>query len=183
MTTEETESARIDDELGALREQLEGLRDLFKRRLLDDRTKQQAFDRLYAELEEAKRWRAQALLRPLLNEIVLLVDRIDSLLENEADEKLELVRSELLETLARRSVEPIQEARGAFDPAVHEVISTEPTDDPALDGHVLRVVRRGYGIDGTLLRPIGVVAATLIDTDGPAAQSDRDNEGGSDDPR
>lgn len=152
-------------ELAVLGDQLDGLRDLFKRRLLDDRTKQQAFDRLYEELQEAKRWREGALLRPLLNEIVLLIDRIEGLLADRADESMDLIRSELLEILARRSVEPLPGSAPSFDPSIHEALATEPTQDPAREDRVLRVIRRGYSIEGGLLRPVGVVVSRLITVD------------------
>jgi molecular chaperone GrpE len=45
-----------------------------------------------------------------------------------------------------------------FDPAVHEAMSQQESPEVA-DGHVLRVVRRGFRLRERLLRPASVVVA------------------------
>ena len=47
----------------------------------------------------------------------------------------------------------------AFDPAVHEAVSTV-SDEDLTPGTVAQVVRAGYGPDDRLLRPAAVVVAT-----------------------
>ena len=47
----------------------------------------------------------------------------------------------------------------AFDPAVHEAVSTV-SDEGLVPGTVAQVVRPGYGPDDKLLRPAAVVVAT-----------------------
>jgi len=47
----------------------------------------------------------------------------------------------------------------AFDPAVHEAVSTVPAEG-VVPGTVAQVVRPGYGPDDRLLRPAAVVVAT-----------------------
>lgn len=51
------------------------------------------------------------------------------------------------------------DAGRAFDPSVHEAVGTV-TGEGLTPGTVAQVVRPGYGPDGRLLRPAGVVVAT-----------------------
>ena len=46
----------------------------------------------------------------------------------------------------------VENATGAFDPNVHEAISMEPNDDVP-SGEIIAEVRRGYMLDGKVLRP------------------------------
>jgi molecular chaperone GrpE len=50
----------------------------------------------------------------------------------------------------------------AFDPALHEAVSTV-ADDTLVPGTVAQVVRPGYGPDEEILRPAAVVVATRGD--------------------
>lgn len=143
-------------QIEALRAEIERLSDLFRRRLLGDPLKQEAFHRLFDELDDAKRLRDGALERPLLGELVLLIDQIDAVAPGDAN-PLEIVRAELLAILARRGMEPFGSAGEEFDPALHRVVATEPSDDRGSDGRILRVARPGFRAPNGLFRPAGVV--------------------------
>ena len=102
--------------------------------------------------------------RPLYIDLILLVDRVEvSLLAASGAGKaaietlLATIRDELLEILARRSVEPVVcEPGAAFDPHLQRAIRVEPTALSA-DHNLTQLVRRGYLADGQLLRPEDVV--------------------------
>jgi molecular chaperone GrpE len=65
---------------------------------------------------------------------------------------IELTLQRLREELAAVGVQPIEALGSRFDPRLHEAIgSEESTRHP--EGTVLRELRRGYRIDGQVLRP------------------------------
>jgi len=78
------------------------------------------------------------------------------------DEKLragvELVRKQMLDTLARLGVTPIEAEGAVFDPQVHEAIEMVDTRD-AKDNHVISELQRGYRLKDRLLRPAMVRVA------------------------
>ncbi|HEU0089876.1 MAG TPA: hypothetical protein VFQ77_19880 [Pseudonocardiaceae bacterium] len=67
-------------ELAALRDEVAMLRDLFQRRLFEDRARQQMYDELCAQLEFARSDLTEQFIAPLLQELLLLVDRVETLL-------------------------------------------------------------------------------------------------------
>src|SRR3954462_13074636 len=78
------------------------------------------------------------------------------------DEKLrsgvELVRKQMLDTLARLVVTPIEAEGAVFDPQVHEAIEMVDTHD-AKDNHVISELQRGYRLKDRLVRPAMVRVA------------------------
>jgi len=78
------------------------------------------------------------------------------------DEKLrsgvELVRKQMLDTLARLGVTPIEAEGAVFDPQLHEAIEMVDTRD-AKDSHVISELQRGYRLKDRLLRPAMVRVA------------------------
>lgn len=100
----------------------------------------------------------------MVRELLPAVDNLERALSTagEGDEGLvhgvRLVHSELTAALERNGVESFEPGGEAFDPNVHEAISTRP-DDGAEAGVVLDVVEKGYRLDGTILRPARVVVA------------------------
>jgi molecular chaperone GrpE len=69
-----------------------------------------------------------------------------------------LVFRRLRETLARIGVEAVDPAGEAFDPEMHEALSTQPAPD-AEPGTVVEVVEKGYHLGDQLIRPARVVVA------------------------
>lgn len=72
---------------------------------------------------------------------------------------VEMVQRQFLAKLDAFGVKPIDAANAAFDPQVHEAISTVPAASPDQDGQVVGVVRRGYCIGNDVLRPAAVAVA------------------------
>lgn len=141
--------ARITDEIAQLRE-------LFQRRLLDDKAKNRLYDELYEQLVLARGGLAEQLLAPLLREILLVVDRVRRLNSND-DAVLQSITEELEELLSRREVRRVPSME-LFDPTYHEAIAVESTDG-AQKGAILKVVRPGYLFGAQLLRAEQVVVA------------------------
>ena len=71
-------------------------------------------------------------------------------------EGLELIRRSLLARLGQFGVTHAPALGEKFDPHRHEAIAMVPVTDPAKDGRVIDVMREGYAIRDTVLRPAGV---------------------------
>jgi len=103
----------------------------------------------------------------LLEELLPVLDNFDMGMQAAAQEKgsmlfagMEMVHKQLADFLSSQNVEEIPAERGAeFDANLHEAISQEPSDEIE-EGHIVRVVRKGYRIGDRLLRPANVVVAT-----------------------
>lgn len=68
------------------------------------------------------------------------------------------IQKKLLDLLQEQGVTTI-DVDGEFDPARHEAISSEPSDDVD-SGHIIGVLRAGYEYKGQVLRPAMVRVAT-----------------------
>src|SRR3989442_15721532 len=97
------------DRLASVSEEISQLRDLFYRRLLEDKDKRRLYDELFAQLEFARSAISRQVVGLLLTEICLVLDRIDS--HTAPDEFVESIRAELTELLVRRGVERIEAVR------------------------------------------------------------------------
>ena len=71
-------------------------------------------------------------------------------------ENLAYFRDQVQEILTICEVTPIEETRGQFDPAIHKAVEMVPVA-PEHDNTIQRVVRTGWYLNGTLLRPVEVV--------------------------
>jgi molecular chaperone GrpE len=96
----------------------------------------------------------------LAREIVPSVDSLERALTaaepgSEVARGLELVRSELLATLARAGVEAYDPFGEPFDPAFSEAVSTRAGEGET--GKVVETLDRGYRSDGMVLRPARVI--------------------------
>jgi molecular chaperone GrpE len=150
MTTE----APDVDVVAALATEVAQLRDLFVRRLAEDRAKQQLYDRLYGELDFARADLVRQFIAPLCRELVLMLDRLTSAPLSDPEHA---VVDEIGEILARRGVRPFASVGSPFDPRLHEAAASEPVAEPERDGQVVREIRQGYLMDDNLLRPALVV--------------------------
>lgn len=142
-----------------LLEILEALQDLFKRRLLQDRQKQEMFDKLYVELEAARKAVDEVQSLPMIRDLLLVVDRFDRY-EGADLEFVDHAAQELLELLHRQGVDPLHvEVGAAFDPSYHEIVETRIVDDAEWHNLVIDIVRKGYRAGDRVLRPTHVVIA------------------------
>ena len=100
----------------------------------------------------------------LVRELLPVVDNLERALasagedEQHLAEGVQLVHQELVSVLQRNGVEAFDPAGEAFDPGVHEALSTR-NEEGADPGVVLDVVEKGYRLNGTVLRPARVVVS------------------------
>ena len=100
----------------------------------------------------------------LVRELLPVVDNLERALasaeesEQHLAEGVRLVHSELVALLERNGVKSFDPAGEAFDPEVHEALSTR-AEDGADSGVVLDVVEKGYRLNGSVLRPARVVVS------------------------
>ena len=150
------------------------LRDLFQRRLLDDKARSRLYDELYAQVTFAREGLVRTYLKPLYGELLLVVDRLRPV-EGEVAASVVL---ELEEILRRRGVHRMT-PRDRFDPGVHEAARVEHSATVPR-GEILAVLRNGYVADGEVLRP----AAVVVSAGPPAASTtclEHEGTAGSDD--
>jgi len=76
--------------------------------------------------------------------------------ENKEIKGFEMIFSNFLDTLKSEGLEVI-ETDGRYDPYKHEIILTKESDKE--EGSILEVVRKGYMLNGILLRPATVIVA------------------------
>ena len=79
---------------------------------------------------------------------------------------IDLVARQIQEILARFGAEPMSALGESFDPHLHEAMARVPTAGDPPDGTVVEEFRRGWLIDGKVLRPALVAVATQSDEGG-----------------
>jgi molecular chaperone GrpE len=100
----------------------------------------------------------------LVSELLPVVDNLERALasagesEQHLAEGVRMVHSELLGVLQRNGVEQFDPSGEAFDPELHEALSTR-SEDGAEPGVILHVVEKGYKLNGALLRAARVVVS------------------------
>ena len=70
---------------------------------------------------------------------------------------MQLVEKKLFKSLAGHGFEIVDPTGHAFDPALHEAVTTAPAAQPEDDGRVAVCFQVGYVINGHVLRPARVV--------------------------
>lgn len=115
------------------------------------------------EMEEFRKYANQSLLKEMLS----VVDNLELAINSSNDEKktdqsliegLNLTLNEILRVFEKFNVKPIEARDKAFDPAFHEAVMREETDDFP-ENTVISEFQKGYLIHDRLLRPTMVVVA------------------------
>ena len=142
----EPQRVYIHDEasLHEIRDEIGALRDLFSRRLMNDKQKNE----LIQTLTDGATF---AFIEPFIHDIILLLDRI----ERSEDEVVRSIRDELLEILERRGVE-VSKVSSEFDPKLYKAVRSFESDK-ATELQVTQIVRKGYMISGKVIRHAEVV--------------------------
>ena len=106
-------------------------------------------------------------LLPILDELTLALNQpSDGEAQDSWLEGFRLINRKLTALIEQEGVEQIDALGKQFDPAEHEALAQQQTDDKE-DGAVLMVVRNGYKLHDRVLRPAQVVVA-LNDGNPPA---------------
>lgn len=137
-------------------EEVVALKDLFLRRLMDDKVKTAAMAQLKEQNELLQKRLDEKTLSGFVKEILLICDRIES--QESVDEMTASVAEEILELLARREIYQMEQTV-LFDPRYHNAVGTIPAGDEYPDKSIVRVVRNGYLLRDQVFRPADVIVA------------------------
>ena len=100
--------------------------------------------------------------------------------ETEGEEKINAsyqgLYKQTVDILKGLGVEPVPTVGTPFDPALHDAIAREASDDVA-DGTVLTEFRKGFELKGTLIRP-AMVKVSYTDAPAEASAAETVEEGG-----
>jgi molecular chaperone GrpE (heat shock protein) len=139
---------------------LDELRDLFRRRLLDDRDKRMLVEELHDRMRRAEEGVALEYLLPLIFRIMLVIDRLDDYTGGDPD-FVASIREDLLLGFGQHGVETV-DAAGPVDPGLHEVVEVQDGGERSGAPLVIsRVIQRGFRYGARLLRPARVIAAPV----------------------
>ncbi len=151
-----TEVERLGAEVEALRDRLLRLQAEF-----DNYRKRQQREREQVQRQAKER---------LLQEVPGILDNLERALKHAetADaapgslaQGVELVARQIQELLGRFGAVPIVSLGASFDPHLHEAMARVETAGDPPDGTVVEEFRRGYLLDGKVLRPALVAVAKL----------------------
>jgi molecular chaperone GrpE len=148
------------DELAALQQERDDLRDRLLRSAAE-------FDNYRKRTERERRELSEAASADLIRELLPIVDDFERALASEvwhssgesaARRGIELIHRQLVDTLRKRGVEPLEVVGADFDPMWHEAVASDPAEGRR-DGEITAEVRRGYRVGARLLRPAQVKVA------------------------
>jgi len=151
------EEAGKTPDSGDLENEVAKLREALMRTRADTDNMQKRAER---EMEKARRYQHEAIMRDLLP----VIDGLEQGLENASEgdsarEGLELTRKLLLKALEDHGLEVIHPEGERFDPQWHEAMSMQPSEEAEPDT-VLMVLQKGYRLDDRLLRAARVIVAS-----------------------
>ncbi|WP_404290726.1 nucleotide exchange factor GrpE [Glutamicibacter arilaitensis] len=150
----------VSEAINALREEVEQLRDLFQRRLLEDKSKKSLIEAVQEQSRATTDVLRYRQLESLAKEALLAVDRLRA--EPPTLELNDSVAEELLEVFFRRDLIEVDDS-GDFDARVHQIIGTVNASEQFPVDSIVSVARTGYLLGDRLLRPAQVTVAVQAD--------------------
>jgi len=155
--TVETASAVADTD------ELQKQRDDYYDRLL---RKTAEFDNYRKRVERDRQSMADGVTADVVRDLLPLVDDLERALQAEPGSEgaeayrrgVELIHRQLLETLRKRGVRPIEALGEDFDPHYHQAVAYEP-EAGRREGEIVEEFSRGYVLGDRLLRPAMVKVA------------------------
>ena len=150
----------LEAELAAKKEEVKEAHDRLLRVSADYENYKKRFAR---EMEDFRKYANQSLLKEMLSVVDNLELAINAAKEEKNSDKkliegLNLTRNEMLRVFEKFNVKPIKARGEKFDPAFHEAVMREETDDYP-ENTVMSEFQKGYLIHDRLLRPAMVVVA------------------------
>jgi molecular chaperone GrpE len=119
------------------------------------------YHNLERRVDEERKLLAQLSSAILIEKFLPVLDNLENAQKHLNDQGLEMVIKQFKDVLAAEGVEEIVAEGAQFDPHFHE--ATEVIEDQK-DGLVVKVARKGYKINGKVLRPAQVaVGRTKVD--------------------
>ena len=159
---EETEEIERE-EIRALAKELESVR----------RERDEYLDyvrRMKAELENSRKRQEKERARfvqlaseELVKELLPVLDNLERALEAEGDirEGVKATRDQLFSILGQNGLTPVASDGQIFDPAVHEAVMSQPSDEYEEDT-IIHTLERGYVLNGSPIRPAKVIVAKQV---------------------
>ena len=163
-TTAPTEAATAADQSESIDPvELKQQRDEYYDRLL---RKTAEFDNYRKRTDRERGQLAESAAADLLKELLPLVDDLERAIKADAGTEgsasirkgVELIHKQLVETLRKRGVTPIEALGADFDPHFHMAVAHEPVEGHR-DNEVIEEFSRGYMLGDRLLRPSMVKVA------------------------
>jgi len=134
--------------------------------------------RLRREMERRLKTDLESWLRETL-EVLDSLDRGVASAATETDpaslrEGIVKVRDQFLSALARRGIQPMSLVGTPYDPNLAEAVALCPVSSPEEDSRIVEELRRGYTLEGQVLRAAGVRVARFAGgaVSGPGEDSD-----------
>ena len=123
-------------------------------------------------------WRRQAIVG-FTAELLAVLDQLDmaiSATENHTNiesllQGISLVRDSFLGALLKQKIEPIPAENQPFDPNLHEALMQEENSEVP-DLTIIQELRKGYTIDGKVIRPAQVKVARNPGSEAPKSEVD-----------
>ena len=150
---------------GTVEQELAELRDLFQRRLLNDKLQKQMYDELCRQLDQAGDERARQILAPVLRQVILVLDRIES---TPQCGDVDSISNELEELLVRQGVSRMTCVGKPFTPSLHQAVRVAEVESAEHDGVVVRELRGGYQLGDRVLRAAEVEVGRFAPAEGAA---------------
>ena len=144
------------DELQALKDERDSLYDRLLR-------KHAEFENYKKRVERERSEFVQLASSELMKELLNALDSFDLALRNtDGDLRgFELIYKQLQDTLARFGLKPVEAKGQKFDPNIHQAVASQPTNEVE-ENTVIDEMRKGYLLNGRLLRPAMVTVAVKI---------------------
>jgi molecular chaperone GrpE len=122
--------------------------------------KQAEFENYKKRVDREKSEFAQFAAAELMKELLNVLDSFDLAVRNAVQTSgMELIHKQFQDTLVRFGLKPIEAKGKAFDPNFHQAVATESR--PELEENtVIEEMRKGYTLNGRLLRPAMVSVST-----------------------
>jgi molecular chaperone GrpE len=158
---EETEIAR--EEILALIKELEPLRAERDEYLDNARRMKAELENLRKRQERERERLLQTASERLVRELLPVLDNLDRALEAGGDirEGVRATRDQLVVVLAQEGLAPVASDGQSFDPAVHEAVMGQPSDEHEEDT-IIQTLERGYVLNGKPIRPAKVIVAKQV---------------------
>jgi molecular chaperone GrpE len=152
--------ASLEDQLAAAREESRQNHERYLRTVADWENYRR---RMTREKEELR----QFAIGNLLEDFLPVLDNLSLGLQSAANHPeaanvtagFQMVADQIRTLLERNGLEEVNPAGEAFDPHKHESLTHQPHDEIP-EGHVVQVIRKGYTLNGRLLRPAAVLVSS-----------------------
>jgi len=154
----------VNPELTLIKELISDLSLQFESKIKYDKHKEEIIDKLHSENQAFKNDLYRKLILPLVNEIIFMLDDYSILFKKHSESDINEVDvpkllkqfggiSEDLENLLYKNGIDVYSVEGEqFDSSKQKVIKTIPTDDPLKDKTVCEKLKKGFVLDGKIIR-------------------------------